>query len=147
VIAQAASQRYACVISGLPGHEIEDLHIHNVRLIYPGGGTGTWTKKEPSEQLKGYPDPTRFGGGPAYGFYIRHVNGIELTDIQMSTSEPDVRAPFVATDVQGLCLDHVSATRAANTPMLMLDGVKDFQTENVDGVANVRLKDVGREDF
>lgn len=147
VMAQCRSQRYACFISGIPGHEIEDLHIHNVRLIYPGGGSGSWTRKDPSEEVKGYPDPTRFGGEPAYGFYVRHVKDLELTDVELSANKPDVRPPFYVQDVGSLYLDHVSATHRAKVPMFVLDGVKEFTTEQVDGVADMRLKNVGREDF
>jgi polygalacturonase len=147
VMAQCRAQRYACFISGIPGHEIEDLHIHNVRLIYPGGGSGSWTRKDPSEQVKGYPDPTRFGGEPSYGFYIRHVKDLELTDVQMTTDKPDVRPPFFVTDVGSLYLNQVSATHPAKVPMFVLDGVKKFMTEQVDGVADMKLKNVVREDF
>ena len=147
IVAQAKSTRYACIISGTPGHEIEDLRIHNVRLIFPGGGKGSWTRKEPSEQIKGYPDPSRLGGEPAWGFFIRHVKGLEMTDVDMSVKKPDVRPAFYVKDVQGFWLNNVTATRSARVPMFAMEGVKDFRTVEVDGVANMRLRDVGREDF
>jgi hypothetical protein len=147
VIAQVRSVRYSAFISGIPGHDIEDVHIHNLRLIYPGGGKGSWTRREPWEEVKGYPDPTRFGGEPSYGFYIRHVDGLELIDIDMNTKAADVRPPFFATDVKHLYLEHVTANRAANTPMFMLQSVKDFTTVRVSGVTDMHLDDVGREDF
>ena len=37
IVAQNRAAQYACVISGIPGHEIEDVHISNVRIIWPGG--------------------------------------------------------------------------------------------------------------
>jgi polygalacturonase len=147
IVAQAKSQRYACFISGTPGHEIEDLRINNVRVIFPGGGKGSWTRKEPSEMVKGYPDPSRFGGEPAYGFFIRHVKGLQMTDVDITAKKSDLRPAFYVKDVQGFYLNSVSATRFAKVPMFVMDGVKDFRTVEVDGVADMRLKDVGREDF
>jgi len=147
VIAQCDSQRYACIISGIPGHEIEDLHIHDVRLIFPGGGTSKWAEREPWEQVTGYPDPTRLGGEPSYGFYIRHVNGLELKDIKVSTTQPDVRAPFWLRDVQDIYMQHVDATHPALTPMLILHEVKDITTHWVEGVEDLHVEDAKKENF
>ena len=37
---------------------------------------------EPPEQENGYPEPTRFGAMPAYGFYIRHAERIEMSNFE-----------------------------------------------------------------
>jgi hypothetical protein len=147
VIAQARSQRYACIISGIPGHEIEDLRLHNIRLIVPGGGKGSWTRREPWEEIKGYPDPGRFGGEPSYGFYIRHVSGLDMTNVDITSNAPDVRPPFFVRDVQHFYLDHVTATPGQSTPMFELYGVTDFTTRDVSGVDNQHLDTVGHENF
>jgi polygalacturonase len=147
IVAQSSSVRYACIISGIPGHEIEDLHIHNVRLIFPGGGAGSWTKREPWEQVKAYPDPSRFGGEPAYGFYLRHIDGLEMTNVQMSCAAPDARPPFFVRDVQHLYLEHVTAPHAPRVPTFVLHDVKDFTTVRVSGVEDQHLDSAEREDF
>jgi polygalacturonase len=147
VVSQSAAARYACIITGVPGYEIEDLHIHNVRLIYPGGGKGSWTKREPWEQVKGYPDPSKFGGMPAYGFYIRHVNGLELTNLDMSWMKPDIRPAFVVEDVQHFDLRNVTAPVMEHVPTFVLRGVSDFTTRDVSGVEDMHLGDVEKEDY
>ena len=100
---------YACVISGIPGHEIEDVHLHNMRLIYPGGGKGSWTRREPWEQFKAIPILRGLAEMPSYGFFIRHVTGLELTNVDMVSLKPDVRPPFFVKDVQDFYLEHVTA--------------------------------------
>jgi hypothetical protein len=147
IMAQVSSKRYASFISGIPGNEIEDLHIHNVRIIFPGGGKGSWTRREPWEQVKGYPDPTHFGGEPAYGFYIRHVNGLEMSNISISATAPDLRPPFYVRDVQHFYLDHVMATPGGRTPMMELYDVSDLTTERVQGVQDQHLENVTTESY
>lgn len=34
-----ADSRYSCIISGIPGHYIEDVTLSNIRIVYKGGGT------------------------------------------------------------------------------------------------------------
>ena len=147
IVAQCKSQRYACFISGIPGHEIEDLRLHNIRLIFPGGGKGSWTRREPWEQIKGYPDPSRFGGEPAYGFYIRHVSGLEMTNVEMTRKAADLRPPFFVRDVQHFYLEHVTALPGGRTPMFEMDGVEDFTAVRVSGMDDQHLETVGRENF
>jgi len=147
IIAQCAAQRYACIITGIPGHEIEDLHIHDVRLIFPGGGTSKWAEREPWEQVIGYPDPSRLGGEPSYGFYIRHVSGLEMKDIELSTIQSDARAPFWVRDVEHFYMQHITATHPAMTPMLILQRVEDFTTHWVQGIEDLHVDNVQREKF
>jgi polygalacturonase len=147
IVAQCKSVRYACFISGIPDHEIEDLHLHNIRLMFPGGGKGSWTRREPWEQVKGYPDPSRFGGEPSYAFYIRHVSGLEMTNVDITRNAPDLRPPFFVKDVQHFYLEHVTAMPGGRTPMFEMDDVQDFTVERVNGLDNQHLETVGRENF
>mgnify|MGYP000560200848 CR=1 FL=1 len=40
-----------------------------------------------------------FGELPAWGFYVRHVNGLTLDQIELKIEEPDYRPAFVFDDV------------------------------------------------
>jgi hypothetical protein len=147
VIAQCKSVRYACVISGVPDHEIEDLHLHNIRMIFPGGGKGSWAAREPYEQAKGYPDPSRFGGEPAYAFYIRHVSGLEMTNVDLTRNAPDVRPPFFLRDTEHVYLSHVTAMPGSRTPMFEMNNVEDFTALQVSGMTDQHLDQIGNENF
>ncbi len=52
---------------------------------------------------------------PAYGFYCRHVVGLELRDLRLRTVQPDLRHVLVCDDVQDLVLDGVDARPAAGS--------------------------------
>ena len=43
-----------------------------------------------------------FGELPAWGFYVRHVDGIRFKDVHLSLVDEDFRPPFVFDDVRNL---------------------------------------------
>jgi polygalacturonase len=126
IVVSNTAARYASLISGIPGHRIEDVRISNVTVLHPGGGTREDAALVPPELETGYPEPTRYGTLPAYGFYIRHVAGIELNNIHLRFEKDDLRAPFVLKDVQGADFVHIKAQRAAGVPGFVLTNVQDF---------------------
>ena len=44
---------------------------------------------------------------PAWGFYIRHADGVEFKNVTLKVLEEDYRPAIVADDVNGLKLDGV----------------------------------------
>ncbi|HEY4197398.1 MAG TPA: glycosyl hydrolase family 28 protein, partial [Mucilaginibacter sp.] len=97
----------SCVISGMPGHDINDLQLSNIRIYYKGGGTAAQAEKQVPESEKNYPEPNMFGVTPTYGFYIRHVSGLKLRDIEVSYMNDDARPAFILDDVKGLDMHNV----------------------------------------
>src|SRR5436853_712801 len=81
VVVYNADPKYGSIISGIPGHDIEDVRMSNIRVYYQGGGTLEQAALNPPEKETDYPEPSMFGVIPAYGFYIRHVKGIEMDNI------------------------------------------------------------------
>lgn len=54
--------RLGSVISGIPGHEIEDVKISNVQVLHQGGGTREDAAFQPPENEESYPEPSMFTG-------------------------------------------------------------------------------------
>ena len=52
--------RLGSVISGIPGHQIEDVKISNVQILHQGGGTKEDAAYQPPEYEDLYPEPTMF---------------------------------------------------------------------------------------
>jgi polygalacturonase len=52
------------IISGIPGHAIEDVKICNIQILHQGGGTKEDAAYRPPEYEDMYPEPTMFVGGP-----------------------------------------------------------------------------------
>ena len=57
------------------------------------------------EVIGAYPEPSMFGVSPAYGLFARHVSGLVLRDIEITTEAPDARPKLVLTDVSSLKAD------------------------------------------
>jgi polygalacturonase len=139
IVAYNADPRLASIISGVPGHPIEDVTISNVRILYGGGGTAADAALEVPEREDTYPEPSMFGRMPAYGFFIRHARGLTLRDIIVGTMTPDARPPFALHDVQGLTLDHIEAPRAAGVPFALFTGLTDLSLRNIRGIADATI--------
>jgi polygalacturonase len=135
-----ADPRYGSIISGIPGHDIEDVKLNNIRIYYQGGGTKAQAALAPPEDEKTYPEPRMFGEIPAYGFFIRHVKGIELNDVQVSYLKEDLRPAIVAESVQGMQLNHLQAQHAAGIPSIVLNNVEDFAIRQSPSIPDATLK-------
>ena len=126
VIVYNAEPKYASIISGIPGHDIEDVRLSNIRIYYKGGGTRQQAELDPPENENDYPEPARFGEMPAYGFFIRHVKGIEMSDVEVSYLKDEARSAFIFSDVRAIELRHIKAQHAPNVPMFILKDVEEF---------------------
>ncbi len=125
VVVSMASARQAAIISGIPGHEIEDVRFHDIQMVVPGGGTTEQAAISPPELETDYPEPNRFGAMPAYGFFIRHVNGIELRDIEIQTLESDARPAFALDYVGRAEFSRIKTPRGAG-PTWSLENVREL---------------------
>ena len=142
IVVSNTAGRFASIIGGIPGHSVEDVRISNVTVLHQGGGTHEDAALIPPEQENGYPDPTRFGTLPAYGFYIRHAAGIELNNINVHFEKEDLRPAFVLEDVQGADFFRVKAQSAAGVQAFALKNVRDFSTHLCRPVSDMHLENV-----
>jgi len=142
VVVWNADPRYASIIAGIPGHDVEDVRLSNIKIYYQGGGTAAQAVLSPAERESSYPEPSMFGETPAYGFYLRHVKGIELNSVEVSYVKEDQRPPFVLTDVQDASFINVRGQHAAGVPVFSLKNVADFSTQGCRDVPDGRLERV-----
>jgi polygalacturonase len=134
VVIHNAPMEQGVLVAGIPGHPIEDLRLSNIRIDYAGGGTAKMAATRPSDHEKDYPEPANHGPTPAYGFFVRHVDGLELSDIKLSYAKDDARPPFVIEKVKGADLSNVKAQHQSDVPVLILRDVENFRAHRVDGV-------------
>jgi hypothetical protein len=114
------------VISGIPGHPIENVRLSNIRIKYKGGGTKEDAEIIPPEKEKAYPEATMFGRMPSYGFYCRHVKGLEFHNVEVGFEKEDLRPAMVCNGVEDLIIDNFKAERApGNESPIVLKDVKD----------------------
>jgi len=140
VIVYNADPKYGSIISGIPGHSIEDVRFDNIRIYYQGGGTKEQAALDPPEKEKEYPEPVMFGETPAYGFFIRHVKGIEMSNVEVSYLKEDLRPPFVLNDVKGAYFWRLKAQHALNVPTFTLSEVEDFSVQQSTPLSDTRFE-------
>lgn len=140
VVVSDADPRFASIIAGLPGHPIEDVRLSDIRILYKGGGTRAQAALEPPERETNYPEPSMFGEIPAYGFFIRHVRGVELSNVEVGFMTEDLRPAFHLEDVRGATFLGVAAQKAADVPTFVLKNVEDFNVRNSRPVPDTRVE-------
>jgi polygalacturonase len=106
-----ATSAECSILSGVPGHMIRDVNFHNIQIEHQGGGS--LRKGELPELERDYPDPQMFGPTPAQGFFIRHVEGLRMVDVEVRASRPDPRPLFVLDNVQHANIVSLQADRIA----------------------------------
>ena len=140
VVVYNADYRHGCIISGLPGHDIEDLQLSNIRIYYKGGGPKDSINRVVSEYEKDYPEPFRWRTMPSYGFFIRHVKNLRMNDIQTSFMNEEPRPAFILDDVKDAVLRELSLQKGAAAAYFMLKNVRDVRISNSDGMKDVNVK-------
>jgi len=147
VVASNVDSRHGIVISGTPGHTIDDVMLGDIRIAYQGGGTAADAALEPPEKERDYPEPDMFGNIPAYGLYARHVKGLAARDIHFSLEKPDARPALRLDDVSGADLDHLVLPPRAGAALFSLRSVRDFVLRNSPGIPDTRRTSVEKETF
>ena len=137
VVCSNAASRFGCILSGVPGFDIEDVKLHHIYLQHQGGGTKEQAALTPPEDEHKYPEPDMFGDMPSQGFYLRHVKNIELSDIEIAATTPDARPAFVLQDVDGADCFHLKPP--ANAQTIVLHDSKNVQARWVRGVKDGEL--------
>jgi polygalacturonase len=115
------------IISGVPGHYIEDIKINDVYFHQMGGGTKDMAELHPEEKENAYPEPRMFGTLPAHGFFVRHVKNIEFGNVEVASERPDARPAFWLQDVNGADFFRIKTTKGQGAPVFDLNDVQDFR--------------------
>jgi hypothetical protein len=132
----------AGLISGIPGHLIEDITINQLYADHAGGGTAEMAAIMPPEEIKHYPEPTMFGNLPASGFFVRHCKNIEFSNVELAWSQPDLRPAFWMQDVEGADVLHLKLPRNFAGPRFDLHHVSDFNLAATRGLKDLHLDEV-----
>lgn len=121
-----ADPKNGCIISGDKGHEIKDVILSNIRIYYKGGGTAEQALREVPGFEKEYPEPYRFGIMPSYGFFIRHVDGIQLENVEVRYIEKEFRPAFYLDDVRNAEFLFVKAQKEEGIHSIALRNVSNL---------------------
>jgi len=99
----ARNSKFPCFITGEPDSKIKDVFLSNIR-ISKDRAIVTEPHTEPvPERPEQYPTPWRYGSRlegdklPAYGLYMRHVDGVKIENFNVDTADEEVR-PMIKED-------------------------------------------------
>ncbi|MEZ4688259.1 MAG: glycosyl hydrolase family 28 protein [Bacteroidia bacterium] len=100
-------------IVGLPESKVHSIRLENIDIRFPGRGNNAFANL-PLDRLDqipelpdAYPEFSMFGELPAWGFYIRHVSGLSMSNVRVKIRRPDYRPAFVLDDVKNASLESV----------------------------------------
>ena len=108
-----------CSVTGIPGHNIENVTLSNIRMSF-AGGVSEQPAATPSEMEDSYPESTMWGNLPAYGFFVRHASAVRFRDCVFSRAAEDVRPAFVIDDVDGIAIDGLRITASAGNDAVIV---------------------------
>ena len=96
-----AEEQFTSNICGLRGIPLENITLKNVDLTLEGG-VEQFDALVPDKAPE-YPEVMVYGRElPAKGIFFRHVNGLTLENVKVSTYKPDAREDFVFENVESL---------------------------------------------
>jgi polygalacturonase len=147
VIAHNADPRYPSTIAGIPNHDVADIRISNVRLHTVGGLTPGDAVANPPEVENRYPEVDMFGVLPAYGFFIRHANGIVLDNVEVRFDRQDTRPAYVIRNAADVDIHRGRADKATGVPTFVLDSVGQFTVTASRPVADAHFDNVGHQEL
>lgn len=101
----AYSSPRPCIITGSSNQIIEDITLENITVVTPASDPELAVRRSLEdldkirEPGKMYPEYSQFGESPAWGFFIRHVNGISFKNVTLECKGKDYRPAVVLDDV------------------------------------------------
>jgi polygalacturonase len=126
LVCHNAPREFCSVLSGIPGHSIEDVKLSNIYVETAGGGAGEAARLRLPELEAAYPEPSMFGTTPATGFFLRHVRNVEMSHVEIATITPDARPAFYLSDVERADFFAITAPRGTEGAFALHD-VKDLR--------------------
>lgn len=127
-------------ITGIPGYPVENVVLENIEIKYPGRGNDGLAHmplsrlQEVPEKIADYPEFSMFRELPAWGFYVRHVNGLVMKNIKLSIAAPDYRPGLIFDDVKNLNLSAMRIEGDVKANHIILHKTEDVTIDQEAGI-------------
>ena len=124
-------------ITGIPGHYVENVTLENIEVTYPGRSNNGLAYKSIyfldniPENESAYPEFHMFGELPAWGMFVRHVDGLKMKNISFHLEESDFRSAFVFDDVKHISVEGLSLDSKGGRQALVMRNVDRATFSNV----------------
>ena len=125
-------------ITGLPNHPVKNISLNNIRINSNGGFNVQNPLPSIAEAETAYPEGDMFGELPSYGLFLRHVENLDVNNVQLLFEKTDTRPAIYAEDVNGFTLTGLSAMTTENSPSLVY--LKDIKNTLLQAIRVSGLK-------
>jgi len=106
----------AIICAGVPNYHIEGVLFENIEIVMPGAGNPLYARRDATpealdgipEMIDYYPEFSQWKELPAWGVYLRHIDGITFRNVSFKALEPDYRPCIVTDDVKDFKLEGVT---------------------------------------
>jgi hypothetical protein len=151
----ASGAEWTSSIMGVPGHDVSDIALSDIRISGKGGGNATLVSRPVPEREREYPDAARFRNLPAHGLYCRHVTRLRVERTTLTVGRPDPRPALILDDVREATVKGLVATAPVDggpvawlrsTQDCLLDGIRSPGAETlarVSGGQTARVRVAG----
>lgn len=147
IVCSNSASRVASIISGIPGHWIEDIRISNVFVQHQGGAPAAQAALQPPERETRRPDSGMFGPMPAQGFFLRHVRNLSMSHIEVAALAQDARPSFVLDDVADADFLGIRCPCTPGVPMFAMQDVEQFSLRFSRGLADIAISEAVKQDL
>jgi len=112
-----AHNTFPVSIVGLPGHPVENVTLEDMEVTYEGvedktvAQYGSDSLDRVPEREADYPEFSMFGELPAWGLYVRHVDGLQLSGVTLHHRQRGLRPAVIFDDVRRLSIDKLDADK------------------------------------
>jgi polygalacturonase len=139
IICNAPENDMPAIISGIPGHAVEDVVVSDVLMVQKGGAPGPMADFDPPEQEREYPEPSLLGPLPAQGLLVRHAKNVEFRHLEITSIQPDAR-PFVwLSDVDAAAFSSLTVSPWGGVPAFRLRETRSLRVSRSRGLPDFLL--------
>jgi hypothetical protein len=148
----ATGAEWTSSIMGVPGHDVSDIALSNIRISSEGGGDAALVSRPVPQRKREYPDAARFRNLPAYGLYCRHVTRLRVERTALTVDASDPRPALVLDDVREVRVKSLVATAPSgaapvawlrSTQDCLIDGIRSPEADTLarlSGVETARIR-------
>lgn len=108
-------------ISGLVGHPVQNVSLDNIHIICEGGGSKEDAlRRDMGDRNKEYPETLIFADVPAYGLFVRNVEGLRMRNVFLEVLNKDPRSALYCENVVDMNLHRFTFSNLEKEAPLMI---------------------------
>jgi polygalacturonase len=102
VTGKSVTSTLGSLVTGTPTERVKNISFTNVHIATLGGLTTV--PPDPPEYTTEYPEVSMFGTEPAFGYFIRHADGVTFTGSTVTAVPTDARKAIESRDVTAMTI-------------------------------------------